>query len=377
MVAFNEGLAGVIAGQTAICTVGHSGDNLHYRGYSVVDLTQHASFEEVAYLLIQENLPNATQLKQYKEKLQAFKGLPPELMLVLEKIPASSHPMDVLRTICSLMGTLEPENAQHVALDVADRLLMIFPGALLYWYRYHLTGEKINTQIQTDSIAEYFLALLHGKGFKKNTELSELMIRTINISLILYAEHEFNASTFAARVCASTLADIYSAITAAIGTLRGPLHGGANEAAMMLIQEFSSPLAAQTGILQKLANKDRIMGFGHRVYKTRDPRSDIIKEQAKALSQLLGDNHLFAVSEQIEKVMQEQKKLFPNADFYSASAYHFCGVPTVLFTPLFVISRLTGWVAHILEQRQNNKLIRPSADYIGPKPLPFISLEHR
>lgn len=377
MVAFREGLAGVVAGQTAICTVGHTGDDLHYRGYSIFDLTKQASFEEVAYLLIREQLPNRAQLDHYIEKLQSLKGLPPELASVLEKLPASSHPMDVMRTICSFMGNLEPENEQHSALDIADRLLVTFPAGLIYWYRYHLTGERVDTLNDAPSIAEYFLTLLLGHQLKKDPELGKLMIDTLNTSLILYAEHEFNASTFTARVCASTLADIYSAITAAIGTLRGPLHGGANEAAMMLIQQYASPLAAQTGILQKLADKDLIMGFGHRVYKTCDPRSDIIKEKAQKLSKKLGDKTIFAISEQIERVMRDQKKLFPNLDFYSASAYHFCGIPTALFTPLFVISRLTGWVAHIMEQRQNNKLIRPSAEYIGPKPMPFVSMENR
>ncbi len=371
------GLAGVVAGQTAICTVGHTGSSLHYRGYSIVDLTKYATFEEVAYLLIYGSLPNLQQLNQYKQKLHNLKGLPKEISQSLEKIPASSHPMDVLRTACSLLGTVEPETNEHTAAEIADRLLVLFPAALLYWHHFHLSGKRINVLIESHSLAEYFLRLLHGEQFNPKNDLGQLMVKTMDISLILYAEHEFNASTFAARVCTATLSDIYSAITAAIGTLRGPLHGGANEAAMMLIQQYANPTLAEEGVLQKLTDKVLIMGFGHRVYTISDPRSDIIKAQAKALSEALGDKKIFAVSERIEKVMMEQKKLFPNLDFYSASAYHFCGIPTPLFTPIFVISRTTGWVAHCIEQRGNNKLIRPTAQYIGPEPLAFIKIEKR
>ncbi len=371
------GLAGVVAGQTAICTVGHTGSSLHYRGYSVVDLTARATFEEVAYLLIYGSLPTSQELKQYKQKLKSLRGLPPQMTAVLESMPASTHPMDVLRTACSLLGTLEPENKEHNSKDIADRLLVLFPAALLYWHHFHLSGQRLDVMIDFHSLAEYFLKLLHGKQFDSSAVLSRLMIKTMDISLILYAEHEFNASTFAARVCTATLSDIYSALTAAIGTLRGPLHGGANEAAMALVEQYDSADAAEKGLLKKLENKELIMGFGHRVYTVNDPRSDIIKTQSKALSDMLGDKKLFSVSERIERLMWDQKKLFPNLDFYSATAYHFCGIPTSMFTPIFVISRTTGWVAHCIEQRSNNKLIRPSADYIGPEPQSFVAIEDR
>ncbi len=370
------GLAGVTAGETAICTVGHEGNNLHYRGYSIFDLTKEASFEEVAYLLIYGELPTLQQLNQYKEKLAKNRGLPPLIKELLEKIPAHTEAMDVMRSVCSLLGNIEPESESHLASDIADRLLMVFPGALLYWYHYHLSGKKINLEIEADSVAEYFLALLHGESYKEN-KIAKVITKTLDMSLMLYAEHEFNASTFTARVCASTLSDVYSALTAAIGTLKGPLHGGANEAALHLIQQFHDPAQAKEGMLKKLEKKEIIMGFGHRVYTVSDPRSDIIKAQAKTLSQLLGEHSVFAISEQIEQIMMEQKKLFPNLDFYSASAYYFCGIPVNMFTPLFVMSRLTGWVAHILEQRKNNKLIRPTADYIGPSPKKFVPLDKR
>ncbi|MBS0290484.1 MAG: 2-methylcitrate synthase [Proteobacteria bacterium] len=370
------GLADVVAGQTAICTVGHAGDSLHYRGYSVSELSQHASFEEVAYLLIYGELPNLQQLKQYKQSLHSLKGLPQPICHLLKSMPATAHPMDVLRTTCSMLGTLEPVSANHTAQDIANRLLMLFPAALLYWYHFHLEGRSIDVMVEADSIAAYFLKLLLGK-FENTIALHELIEKTLDISLILYAEHEFNASTFTARVCVSTLSDIYSGLTAAIGTLRGPLHGGANEAAMSLIQEFETAQAAEKGILQKLQDKKLIMGFGHRVYKTRDPRSDIIKAQSQKLSVALKDKKIFAVSQKIEEVMRAQKGLFPNLDFYSASAYYFCGIPTILFTPLFVISRLCGWTAHCIEQLQNNKLIRPTAEYTGPSPKPFVPLNDR
>lgn len=376
-IAKTGGLAGITAGQTAICTVGHEGDNLHYRGFSIFDLAKYGTFEEVAHLLIYGFLPNQLQLTQYTYKLASLRSLPPELSRLLEKIPGSSNPMDVLRTTCSLLGLLEPEEDENNGQEIADRLLAIFPGALLYWHHYHQSGIKIDTDGDTKSTAEHFLMLLHGKQFNPNSDLGKLMIKTMDISLILYAEHEFNASTFAARVCASTLSDFYSAITAAIGTLRGPLHGGANEAAMLLIQKYSSPQAATEGVLLKLAKKELIMGFGHRVYTKSDPRSNIIKAQSKALSMATGDKVIYPVSEKIETLMWEQKQLFPNLDFYSASAYHFCGIPIPMFTPLFVISRTSGWAAHILEQRKNNKLIRPTAEYIGPEPKPYVEIGKR
>lgn len=371
------GLADIVAGTTAICTVGHEGSSLYYRGYSIVDLTQKASFEEVAYLLIYGNLPNQQQLNQYLEKLQKLRGLPVEITHALERMPAATHPMDVMRSTCSLLGTIEPETKEHIAQDVADRLLAMFPAALLYWHHFHLSGERIDVKVEATTTAEYFLKLLYGKQFDAKSELGKLMVKTMDVSLILYAEHEFNASTFAARVCTATLSDIYSSITAGIGTLRGPLHGGANEAAMLLILQYASVEDAKKGMMQKLQNKELVMGFGHRVYKIRDPRSDIIKAQSKVLSEALGDKKIFAISECIDKIMMEQKKLFPNLDFYSASAYYFCGIPINMFTPLFVISRTTGWVAHCIEQRKNNKLIRPTADYIGPAPLAYVPIDKR
>lgn len=370
------GLKGVVAGKTAICTVGESGDNLHYRGYSIYDLTEKASFEEVAHLLIWGSLPNKQQLKAYKNKLKSLRGLPPALMQCLENIPGSAHPMDVLRTTCSMLGVLEPEFEGRRAEEIADRLMAVFPSALVYWYHYHLNGHRIEVNLASDSIASHFLTLLHGPRINQHTELSEAMEKTLDISLILYAEHEFNASTFASRVCTATKSDFYSAITAAIGTLRGPLHGGANEAAMYLIEQFNSVEEAETQLKEMLAKKQLIMGFGHRVYRKKDPRSDVIKAQAQHLSKLVGDKVLYPVSEKIESIMWNEKKLFPNLDFYSASAYHFCGIPTFMFTPLFVVSRITGWAAHIIEQRKDNKLIRPTADYIGPSPraIPDISV---
>jgi 2-methylcitrate synthase len=371
------GLADVIAGKTAICTVGHEGDNLHYRGYSIFDLTKYATFEEVAYLLIYGQLPTQSQLTQYCAHLQNLRGLPEFLTQTLEEIPACAHPMDVLRTAASLLGANLPENEERTPQTIGDRFLVLFPAALFYWYRFHLTGERIDVLFDAADLPEYFLKLLHGADFDVSTDLGKLMHQTMNISLILYAEHEFNASTFAARVCTGTMSDIYSAITAAIGTLRGPLHGGANEAAMYLMQQYHSADEAQAGLLKKLEQKEKIMGFGHRVYTKSDPRSNIIKAQAKALSEAVGDQVLFAVAERIEKLMWDQKKLFPNVDFYSALAYHFCGIPTMMFTPIFVISRTTGWTAHIIEQRNDNKLIRPAAEYIGPAPQAYIPIGKR
>ena len=365
------GLAGVIAGSTAIATVGKEGAGLTYRGYDIYDLAEHATFEEVAHLLHYGKLPTLKELKAYKKRLMALRKLPKALRKVLEMIPADTHPMDVLRTGCSMLGNLEPEGDFKNQQKIADRLLATFPGILLYWYRFHADGKRINTESKEDSIAAHFLRLLHGK------KPSEVHVRCMDVSLILYAEHEFNASTFASRVCAATLSDFHSAITAGIGTLRGPLHGGANEAAMELIEKFRTPAAATKGIHKMLATKALIMGFGHRVYRDSDPRNIVIKDWAKRLSAEVGDKRLYPVAEAIEKVMWDEKKLFANLDFYSACTYHFMGIPTELFTPIFVCARTTGWSAHIMEQRANNKLIRPGADYTGPDKQKWVPLEQR
>jgi 2-methylcitrate synthase len=365
------GLAGVAAGETAICTVGQEGAGLTYRGYDIYDLADNARFEEVAYLLHYGRLPTAAELEAYVVRLKGLRALPPQLRTALETIPGSAHPMDVLRTGCSLLGNLEPEGDFSRQVDVADRLLSVLPSMLLYWYRYHAHGVRIETVTDDDSVAGHFLHLLHG------APPSDFHRRVLDTSLILYAEHEFNASTFTARVIAATLSDFHSAVTGAIGALRGPLHGGANEAAMELVQRFENPAAATRGVHDMLAAKEKIMGFGHRVYKTHDPRNKVIKRLSAELAKERGDQTLFAVSEAIETVMQAEKKLFPNADFYSASAYHFMGIPTPLFTPIFVCSRITGWSAHIMEQRANNRLIRPSADYVGPRLQRWIPLEQR
>ena len=354
------GLAGVSAGETAICTVGKEGAGLTYRGYDIYDLAEHARFEEVAYLLHYGHLPTQAELDAFTKRLQGLRALPDALKTALETIPGDAHPMDVLRTGCSLLGNLEPEGEFSNQLDVADRLLAVFPSMLLYWWRFHADGVRIDTVTDDDSIAGHFLHLLHGKP------PSEFHRRVLDVSLILYAEHEFNASTFTARVIAATLSDFHSAITGAIGALRGPLHGGANEAAMELIERFDSAAAADRGTHELLAAKAKIMGFGHRVYTTSDPRNKVIKAFAQQLSHECGDQVVFPVSEAIEKVMWDEKKLFPNADFYSASAYRFMGIPTALFTPIFVCSRTTGWAAHVMEQRANNRLIRPAAEYTGP-----------
>ncbi len=359
------GLAGVVAGQTSICTVGKEGVGLTYRGYSIEELAEKSTFEEVAYLLIYGKLPTPAELDGYKKKLISLRGLPAKLKTVLEQLPAEAHPMDVLRTGCSALGCLEPENKTHDQFQISDRLLALFPPMLLYWFHFANHGKRIETQTDDPNIASHFLHLLHGKP------ADDLQIRAMDASLILYAEHEFNASTFAARITASTLADFYSAITSGIGALRGNLHGGANEAAMELIEKFQTADEAESGLMKMLTEKQLIMGFGHRVYKTSDPRSPVIKNWAKKLADAAGDKKIYAISERIESVMWREKKLFPNLDFYSAAAYHFCGIPTPLFTPIFVIARTSGWSAHIMEQRENNRLIRPTADYIGPQPRPF------
>lgn len=364
-------LAGVIAGETAISTVGQAGVSLTYRGYDIHDLAEHAIFEEVAYLLIYGKLPTRAELTAYQQHLISLRSLPPALKLILEQIPSDCHPMDVLRTTCSVIGTLEPEIKFEQQDQIVNRLIAVFPASLCYWYHFNEHGDRINTNVEDVSHAGYFLHLLLQK------ESEPIYQRALDVSLILYAEHEFNASTFAARITASTLADFYSAITTAIGTLRGPLHGGANEAAMALIQRFKDVKAAEAGIRQLLNHKELIMGFGHRVYKACDPRSDTIKAWSKKLANHVGDQQLFAVSEQIETVMRQEKNLFPNLDFYSATTYHFCKIPTALFTPIFVMSRVAGWSAHVCEQRRTNQLIRPNAKYIGPEPRAFIPLDQR
>ncbi len=365
------GLAGVVAGQTALCTVGKEGAGLTYRGYDIYDLADNASFEEVAYLLMHGKLPNRPELADYIEKLKGLRGLPGELKQVLEMIPGDTHPMDVLRSGVSVLGNLEPEGDFENQGHVADRLLAVLPSILLYWHRFHADGERIDTETGDDSVAGHFLHLLHDKA------PSELHRKTLDTSLILYAEHEFNASTFTARVITATLSDFHSAVTGAIGALRGPLHGGANEAAMELIERFSSAEEATAGVQGMLERKEKIMGFGHRVYTESDPRNSVNKKMSKRLSEETGDTHLYAVSEAIEKVMWDEKRLFANADFYSASAYHFMGIPTYLFTPIFVCSRITGWAAHIIEQRSDNRLIRPGADYIGPALRKYTPIDQR
>ena len=365
------GLRGVVAGRTSICTVGVQGMGLNYRGYNILELSARSSFEEVAYLLVRGSLPTRGQLSDYKQKLQRLRGLPVSLKEVLERIPPDAHPMDVLRTGCSMLGTLEPEGDFSRQQDVADRLLAIFPGIMAYWHHYARHGRRIETMTDEETTAGHTLALLCG-------EKPEPLLRdAMDVSLTLYAEHEFNASTFAVRVCTATLSDFHSAITAGIGTLRGPLHGGANEAAMGLIERFRSPQEAAAGVRQMLAHKDKLMGFGHAVYSISDPRNGVIKSWAKRLADHAGDTMLYPVSEAIERVMWEEKKLFPNLDFYSASAYHFMGIPTELFTPLFVCARITGWSAHVIEQRSDNRLIRPNAEYIGPAPRPYVPIEQR
>ena len=365
------GLAGVVAGKTAICTVGHEGAGLTYRGYDIADLAAHACFEEVAYLLLHDRLPDAAELAAYTAKLRAARALPPPLASVLETIPQDAHPMDVLRTACSVLGNLEPEREFSAQRDVADRLLAVLPSAVLYWQRFHADGVRIDTDSGEGGTAAHFLRLLHGRAPEEGHR------RALDVSLILYAEHEFNASTFTARDIAATLADLHSAVTGAIGALRGPLHGGANEAAMDLIDRFESPEQAEQGVRDMLARKELIMGFGHRVYRESDPRNAFNKRMSRRLAEEAGDLQLYDISEAIERVMWDEKKLFANADFYSASVYRYLGIPTHLFTPIFVCSRVAGWCAHVFEQRGDNRLIRPRAEYVGPAARSWVPLESR
>ncbi|KYN82273.1 citrate synthase/methylcitrate synthase [Vibrio cidicii] len=366
------GLRGQSAGSTALCTVGKTGTGLTYRGYDITDLANNAQFEEVAHLLLVGHLPTQAELDQYKTRLIGLRGLPQPLKEVLERIPADAHPMDVMRTGCSMLGNLETEQDFSQQLAATERMLALFPAIICYWYRFSHDGVRIDTEdTSEDCIGGYFLKMLTDQA------PSDLFKQVMHCSLILYAEHEFNASTFTARVCASTLSDIHSCVTGAIGTLRGPLHGGANEAAMAMIENWKTPDEAEQNILRMLENKEKIMGFGHAIYRESDPRNALIKRWSKELSEKVGDTHLYAVSERVEAVMKREKGLFCNADFFHASAYHFMGIPTKLFTPIFVMSRLTGWAAHVYEQRANNRIIRPSADYVGPDHQQWLPIEKR
>lgn len=365
------GLRGQVAGKTALSTVGKSGTGLTYRGYDVQDLAENCQFEEVAYLIFFGELPTTEQLIAYKEKLKSLRALPQALKEVLERIPANSHPMDVMRTGVSMLGNLEAEQSFDEQQDIADRILATLPAIICYWYRYSHDAVRIEENTNDDSIGAQFLHLLHGE---KPSALHE---QVMNVSLILYAEHEFNASTFTARVCASTLSDMHSCITGAIGSLRGPLHGGANEAAMEMIENWTSADEAEREMLGKLERKEKIMGFGHAIYKDNDPRNNIIKFWSERLAKDVGDTVLYPVSVRCEEIMWREKKLFCNADFFHASAYHFMGIATQLFTPIFVMSRVTGWAAHVMEQRADNRIIRPSADYTGPELRKVIPISER